>query len=115
MWAMAMVVAPRSPGQPIRSCKLTNNSNSDSPVMTSGITRGAAIMPVNRVLPRNRPIRVKAKPARAPNAVAKVALIKAMRRLSSAASMICVFSSNAKYQRREKPPHTETMRESLNE
>ena len=48
VWAIQMVVMPRPSGQP-RSCAMeTNSSNRDSPVMTSGITSGAVIIPANR-------------------------------------------------------------------
>ena len=60
-------------------------------------------------------MRVMASAANVPKAVAKVALTKAMRRLSRAASMICSFSQSAPYQRSEKPVQTDTSRESLKE
>ena len=63
--------------------------------MTSGITKGAASIPEKAVRPRKRPRRDIAKAARVPNSVAKVALTKAMRRLSRAASMICSFCQSA--------------------
>ena len=83
-----MVPAPRDIGQPINSCRLTNINNSDRPVITSGMTRGAAIRPVNMNRPRYRPIWVRANPAIVPKMVAKVALVAAILRLSNADSMI---------------------------
>ena len=69
-----MVLAPREEGQPVSSWRLTKNNNRDKPVMTSGITSGAAISPVNNVRPRYRPMRLRARAARVPNSVAKQAL-----------------------------------------
>ena len=88
MCAMVMVPAPRDIGQPINSCRLTNINNSDRPVITSGMTRGAAIRPVNMNRPRYRPIWVSAIPAIVPKMVAKVALVAAILRLSNADSII---------------------------
>ncbi len=53
MCAIVSVVMPRSAGQPNNDSDATNNSSSDNPVMTSGITSGAATRPVNSVRPRN--------------------------------------------------------------
>ena len=111
-----MIVAkPRCPGQPINCCRLTNNSNNDKPVMTSGMTSGAVIIPENTVRPRKRPKRHSARPAIAPRTVAKVADVTAMRRLKNAASSTCSLRSNSPYHRVEKPPQTVASRESLNE
>ena len=110
-----MVMAPRLPGQPINSCKLTNNNNKDKPVMTSGMTKGAASIPVKNSLPLKFAIRVSASPASVPKIVAKVALMAATCKLNKAASIICSSSNRAVYQRVEKPPHTDISLESLNE
>ena len=48
---MMIVVKPRPSGQP-KSCSIaTNSSSSDRPVMTSGITSGAVVMPDSSVRP----------------------------------------------------------------
>ena len=108
MWAMVMVVMPRFAGQPINSFKVMNSSSSDSPVMTSGITSGAEIMPLNSVRPRKRPNRAMASPARVPSRVAKVALTTAIFKLRSSAFHTSSLVNNVLYQRTEKPPHTGT-------
>ncbi|SVJ76247.1 Uncharacterised protein [Klebsiella pneumoniae] len=61
-----MVTIPRSCGQPISCAMATNNSSSDRPVITSGITSGAVTMPPNSVRPRKRGMRVRTKAARVP-------------------------------------------------
>ena len=83
-WAMVMVVIPRPSGQPMNCSSETNSSSSDSPVMTSGMTSGAVIMPPNSVRPRNRPNRAIAMPAMVPSTTEKVALSAAMRSDSQA-------------------------------
>ncbi len=115
VWAIVIVIAPRASGQPITACILTNNSSKDRPVITSGITSGATIMPVNRVRPANRPTRASASAASAPSTVAALALITAMRTLSSAASITWSLSSSAAYQRHENPPQVLLIREALKE
>ena len=50
-----------------------------------------------------------------PKMVAKVALVAAIFKLSSAASIICSLLNSAAYQRSENPPHTEAMADWLNE
>ena len=47
MWAIVIVVAPRVAGQPIQSAIEMNRNRSERPVMISGITSGAVIMPVS--------------------------------------------------------------------
>ena len=115
MWAIVMVVAPRFIGQPIRLAIEMNRNSSDSPVMISGMTSGAVTMPDSRILPRRRTSRCSASATMAPSAVAKVALRKAILRLSSAASSSFSSSSRLAYQRSEKPPQSVTSRESLKE
>lgn len=51
---------------PISCAMATNNSSSDRPVITSGITSGAVTMPPNSVRPRKRGMRVRTKAARVP-------------------------------------------------
>src|SRR5690554_1131408 len=50
--AIQIVAIPRSTGQPINCAICTNSSNSDKPVITSGITSGAVIMLDSSVRPR---------------------------------------------------------------
>ena len=52
--ANMIVVTPRPDGQPKRLSSATNSNSSDKPVMTSGITSGAATIPVSQVRPRNQ-------------------------------------------------------------
>ena len=52
VWPTQMVIAPRS-GQPIVFCSETMKSNNDKPMMISGITSGAVIMPLNNGRPKN--------------------------------------------------------------
>ena len=85
---MVMVVTPRPRGQPTASSSATNSSSSDRPVITSGITSGAEVMPLNSTRPRNRPIRASARPASVPSATAAVADSAAMRTLNHAARRI---------------------------
>ncbi|MNN95556.1 hypothetical protein D3C81_2143820 [compost metagenome] len=69
-----MVTMPRSCGQPIICAMATNSSNSDRPVITSGITSGAVTRPPNRVRPLKRVIRVSTNAARVPSATAATAV-----------------------------------------
>ena len=115
MCAIVIVRAPRDGGHPISCSLLTKTKSSESPVMTSGMTRGAAIRPENRSLPENFPMCVKAKPAQVPKSVATVALTKAMRMLRSVASIICSLLKSSMYQRNENPFHTLIILESLKE
>ncbi len=112
---MMMVVMPRPDGQPISCSSVTNSSSSDRPVITSGMTSGAVVMPESSVRPRNGPKRASAMPASVPSTTAAVAAMAAIFRLSSAASRICWFCSSAPYHFVENPPHTVTSRDSLNE
>ena len=85
MCAIVIVVAPRDTGQPMRFAMEMNRNSSDRPVMISGITSGAVIMPLSRIRPRSRRTRCRATATSAPSAVASVALTTAMRRLRNAA------------------------------
>ena len=71
MCAMVMVVAPREAGQPMRFAIEMNRNSSDRPVMISGITSGAVIMPLSSMRPRSRLTRCSATATSAPSAVAK--------------------------------------------
>ncbi len=93
----------------------TNSSKSDRPVITSGMTSGAKIMPENSVRPRNRPIRTRTSAAMVPNTVASVAEMKATFSVIHAASISCSFSSSPAYHLVENPPHTVTSFDSLKE
>ena len=115
MCAMVIVVTPRPAGQP-KACSIaTNRSSSDSPVMTSGITSGAVVMPVIRVRPLKRRNRDSANPASVPRITAPVALMAAILSESLAALMICSFWNSSTYHLVENPAHTVTSRDSLNE
>ena len=85
---MMMVVMPRPAGQPINCSIVTNSSNIDSPVMTSGITSGADFMPDNSVRPLNGPKRVSASPHKVPRITASVAETMPILTLSHAALRI---------------------------
>ena len=113
--AMMIVVMPRPAGQPISCSSVTNSSSSDRPVITSGITSGAVVMPDSSVRPRNGPKRARIMPANVPSTTASVAETAATLRLSHAASRICWFWISAPYHFVEKPPQTVTRRDSLNE
>ncbi|MNN80741.1 hypothetical protein D3C81_1974980 [compost metagenome] len=52
----------------------TNSSNSDRPVITSGITNGAVTRPPNSVRPLKWVIRVSTNAARVPSATAAIAV-----------------------------------------
>ena len=103
-----IVVKPRSSGQPINSFSEIKKIKRDKPVITSGITSGATNIPPKSVLPRNFPNRTIAIPANAPSIVAKVALIKAICKLSITASQTSGDSNNTLYQRVDQPPQTGT-------
>ena len=60
-------------------------------------------------------MRASAKPASVPSATAAVALMTAIRRLSHAARRICSSRSSSPYHLAEKPPHTVTSLDALNE
>ncbi|CAE6907420.1 hypothetical protein R69749_08477 [Paraburkholderia domus] len=85
------------------------------PWITSGITSGALIMPANSVKPRKRPKRASTKPAHVPittdaHAVSRPILSDSHAALSSSSSC-----SSAPYHLSEKPDHTVTSFDSLNE
>ena len=92
-----------------------NNSSSDRPVMTSGMTSGADIMPLNSSRPLNWPKRTSASPASVPSSIAKVAFTAAILRLRATASQTSSLSNSTPYHLVEKPPHTGTMRDLLKE
>ena len=50
MCAIVMVNAPRACGHPNTARMLTNSSSSESPVITSGMTSGAATIPFARII-----------------------------------------------------------------
>ena len=108
---MVIVVTPRPAGQPKTCSMATNISSRDKPVITSGITSGAVVMPVISVRPLKRRKRDSAKPASVPRMTAPVALIEAMR----SDSLIWSLCSSSRYHLVEKPAHTVTSRDSLNE
>ncbi|VEB42328.1 Uncharacterised protein [Chromobacterium violaceum] len=85
------------------------------PCITSGITSGALTMPVNSVNSRKRPKRPSTKPTQVPITTDAVAVISAIFRLSQAALISSSSSSSAAYHLVEKPDHTVTSLDSLNE
>ena len=115
MWAIVIVVKPRPDGQPMAASMATKSSSRDRPVMTSGMTRGAVTMPVNRVRPRKRRNRASTNPAIVPRAMATVAFRVAIRRLIHAAWRIWSFSSRAPYHWVENPAQTVTSLDLLKE
>ena len=74
VWAIQMVTMPRSWGQPIICAIATNSSNSDRPVITSGMTNGAVTRPPNSVRPLNWLMRVSTNAANVPSATAATAV-----------------------------------------
>ena len=93
----------------------TSISRIDRPMITSGITSGAVISAPNTVLPGNRRKRVITIAPSVPMAVAAVAVQKAIRRLTQAASRICRSRSSSPYHLVEKPAQTVARREELTE
>ena len=79
------------------------------------MTSGAVTMPDSSVRPLNLPKRASAVPASVPRITAPVAVIAAIRSDSHAASRICWLWNSRPYHCVEKPPHTVTSRDSLNE
>ena len=109
VWPTTMVQKPRSRSRP------TNSSNSDRPIMTSGMTSGAKSMPAISMRPRKRPNLCRAKAAIVPSRVDRTADTKATRRLTMALAMSASLARSEPYQRVEKPPQTVTNREALKE
>ena len=72
---MIIVVKPLPAGQPKSDSIPTNNSKSDKPVIISGITKGAVIIPVNKGLALNFLNLTKAIEARVPKQMAMEALL----------------------------------------
>jgi hypothetical protein len=83
--------------------------------MTSGMTSGAEIMPLNSVRPLKRPKRTSARPASVPRIIAKEAFTVAIFRLSAIASQTSSLSNRTPYHLVEKPPQTGTILDLLNE
>ena len=110
-----MVTMPRSCGQPIICAMATNSSNSDRPVITSGITSGAVTKPPNSVRPLKWLMRVSTNAARVPRATAAIAVYSAISSERMTEPMSCVLSSKPVYHFSDQPPHTVTSLEALNE
>src|SRR3990167_7784043 len=94
---------------------VTNISNKDRPVTTSGITSGAVINAPNRVLPRKGLKRVITMAAKVPSITAAVAEKKAIFRLIQAALSIESSLNNSTYHLKVKPDHVVARRDSLKE
>ena len=88
-WAIQMVSIPLPPGQPKDFSIATKRRSSESPVMTSGITNGAVIIPAKDILPRNRPKRTRANDANIPITRDMQAVRNAIFKLIHAASSNC--------------------------
>src|SRR6185312_14975735 len=86
MWASVIVSAPMPRGQPMACSRATKRSRSERPLITSGITMGAVVIPTRSERPRKAPNRASAVPASVPRTVAAVAAHAATRRDSQAAS-----------------------------
>ena len=98
MWPMVMVVMPLpARAHPIVCSKATNSSSSDSPVMTSGMTKGAVVMAFRVKRPRNAAKRASPNPARVPRITAPDALMTATFKEIQAASRISSLCSRAEY------------------
>src|SRR5580704_3592342 len=97
MWAIVMVVTPRPAGHPISCSRDTNSSSRESPVITSGITRGAVVIAFRVNRPRNWRKRANPKPASVPRITEPVALITATFKEIHAASRISSLFSSEEY------------------
>src|ERR1700733_15296779 len=97
MCARMMVSMPVPCGQPIACCNVMNSSSNARPVMTSGMTSGAVVMPTSSVRPRNGPKRASATPVSVPSTTAPLAAISAIRTDSQAASRISSLPSSSPY------------------
>jgi hypothetical protein len=87
----------------------------DSPITTSGMTKGAAIAPTNNDFPRNLLNLVITIAAIVPIITDTVAERTAIFRLVSVARKIIGSDTNALYHFKENPDQTLTNRDSLNE
>src|SRR5271165_6799820 len=118
MCPMVMVVMPRPAGQPISCSRATNSSSSDSPVMTSGMTKGAVVMALSVNRPLNWLKRARPKPANVPRITDPEALITATLSDIHAASSISSLLSSEWYHLRVgefAASHTVTSLDALNE
>ena len=113
-----MVTMPVPCGQPMACCSVMKSSSSARPVITSGITNGAVVMPTSSVRPRNGPKRARATPVSVPKTTAPLAAISAIRIESHAAPRISSFCSSSVYHLRVgecAASHTVTRRELFSE
>ncbi len=74
-----------------------NSSSRASPVITSGMTSGAVVMPTSRVRPRNGPKRASATPVSVPSTSAPLAAMSAILMESHAALRISSLPSSSPY------------------
>ena len=84
-------------------------------MITSGITNGEAIIPVNSILPLNSLNLANINPAIVPKIVAAVAVIAAILKLNKAAFRMFSLLKSSIYHLIDQPPQTVTSFESLNE
>src|SRR5580658_1420956 len=97
MCESVIVSAPDPLGQPMSCSSATNINKRERPVITSGITIGAVVIPDSNVRPRKGPKRASATPVSVPRITAPVAETRAIRIDSHAAPMICPFEINSPY------------------
>src|SRR6185312_2312477 len=97
MCASVIVSAPIPRGQPMACCRATKSSSNDSPLITSGMTMGAVVIPTRSERPRKAPNRARAVPARMPRIVETVAAQTATRSDSQAASSTCPSEKSTPY------------------
>ncbi|MDR8732422.1 hypothetical protein FEQ05_06792 [Burkholderia pseudomultivorans] len=114
-WPIQIVTIPRPFGQPNICSSATNSSSSEIPWITSGITSGALIIPVYSVKPLKRPKRASTKPAHVPITTDAVAVSRPIFSDSHAALSNSSSCHSAAYHFSEKPDHTVTSFDSLNE
>jgi len=81
---MQIVQKPLRLGHPVKLFSDTNNKRRDKPVIISGTTKGAVVRLENKRFPVKGENRVKAREAKTPSKVAKVADVKAIFRLVQA-------------------------------
>jgi hypothetical protein len=112
---MVMVVVPLPIGHPKTFSRPTKNISRDRPITTSGMTNGAVIAPINRVLPRNLSNLVITIAAMVPKITDMVAERLATLRLVNVARKIIGFDTSDLYHRKEKPVQVDIRRDSLNE
>jgi len=113
-WPSQMVSAPRS-GKPNQRCIDTNINSSDNPMITSGITKGALTMPLNKVRPLKRPNLTSENAANMPKTTDPQAVKNAIFSDNHSPEIISRSFASVRYHLVVKPPHWVGSGESLNE